>query len=126
MAEKHTTLDQLKKLALRGKADVVARVNQLIQLMIEALESMEHHGFTVTLPASNWSDRVQTVQHDSLLADSIYWYLLLGTDADSYAVCSESGISADNITTNGEMTFHCLSTPESDLTVYILRLEVEL
>ena len=38
--------------------------------------------------------------------------------------CGDTGIRADNITTNGEATFHCEITPENDLTVNILRLEV--
>jgi len=109
MAEKLTTIDQLKKLALRTKADSAARVSELAEMIAAGLEDAQI-GFTVTLPAANWSGRAQTVQHESFLADSNYWYLVCG--------------DADNITTNGEATFHCEITPENDLTVNILRLEV--
>lgn len=79
---------------------------------------------TVTLPAENWSGRAQTVQDESLLADSKYWYIVCA-DADCFMAASETGVKADNITVDGQITFHCEVTPVEDLTLYILRLEVE-
>lgn len=38
---------------------------------------------------------------------------------------SETGVKADNITTDGQITFRCEVTPVENLTLYILRLEVE-
>lgn len=61
MAEKLTTIDQLKKLALRTKADSAARVSELAEMIAAGLEDAQI-GFTVTLPAANWSGRAQTVQ----------------------------------------------------------------
>ena len=46
MAEKHTTLEQLKQSALRGKAEVLA-------LLIDALGGVQV-GMTITLPADSW------------------------------------------------------------------------
>ena len=69
MAEKLTTIDQLKKLALRTKADSAARISELAEMIAAGLEDAQI-GFTVTLPAANWSGRAQTVQHESFLADS--------------------------------------------------------
>ena len=74
MAEKLTTIAQLKKQALMSKADSAARVAELAELMAAGLEDSQI-GFTVTLPAANWNGRVQTVKHKSLLADSSYWYV---------------------------------------------------
>lgn len=124
MAEKITTLDQLKLLALRGKADSEAQIAKLAKLVVAGLEDALHVGITVTLPAANWSGRAQTVQHESLLANENYWYFICG-DADCFMDCCDTGIKADNITVDGQVTFHCEITPETDLTVNILRLEVE-
>ena len=124
MAEKITTLDQLKLLALRGKADSEAQIAKLAKLVVAGLEDALHAGITVTLPAANWSGRAQTVQHESLLANENYWYFICG-DADCFMDCCDTGIKADNITVDGQVTFHCEITPETDLTVNILRLEVE-
>ena len=124
MAEKITTLDQLKRLAIRGKADSAAQISQLATLVVAALEDAQHTGITVTLPAANWSGRAQTVKDESFLADRHYWYFVCG-DADCFMDCCETGIKAGNVTKNGEMTFRCEVTPDVDLTVNVLRLEVE-
>jgi hypothetical protein len=125
MAEKHVTLKQLQMLAERALADSTSRVAELAKLVVQGLREVDHVSITVTLPAADWSDREQTIQNDSLLASSEYWYLMLGCDADNFADCSEACITADNITEDGKITFHCMATPEVDLTVYILRLEVD-
>ena len=121
MAEKKiSTVEQLKLLALRAKADSAARIAALAALVADGYG----HLITVTLPAANWSGRAQTVQHESFLADSNYWYLVCG-DADCYMDCSDTGIKADNVVKDGEIMFRCEVTPDIDLTVNILRLEVE-
>ena len=125
MAEKQlTTIEQLRALAERGKQDTLIRINELLDSMIPLLESAQHTGITVTLPTENWSGRAQTVQDESLLADSKYWYIVCA-DADCFMAASETGVKADNITVDGQITFHCEVTPVEDLTLYILRLEVE-
>lgn len=65
----------------------------------------------------------QTVAHASLLADSNYIYLV-GADAGTRNVYDSYGVSADNVTTSGRMTFRCDTTPTVDLSVFIIRLEV--
>ena len=111
MAEnnKLTSLGQLRKLAERALLDSQSRISEVLELMIPLLESAQHTGITVTLPAENWNGRAQTVQDKSFLVDEKYWYI----------VC------ADNITVDGQATFRCEVTPVEDLTIYILRLEVE-
>jgi hypothetical protein len=125
MAEnKHATLDQLKMLAQRGKANSAALISELALLVADGFEASKHVGMTVTLPADKWDGRSQTIQDSFLVADSKYWYFQCG-DADSFTDCCECGIKADNVTVDGEMTFRCEVTPETDLIVNILRLEVE-
>lgn len=124
MAEKMTTVAQLKKAILMGKADSAARIAELAELIAGGLEDVQHNLVTVTLPALEWSGRAQTVNNESFLADSNYVYLI-GGDAECLTAYSDAGIRADNITKNGQATFHCEITPENDLTANILRLEVE-
>lgn len=125
MAEKKlTTMGQLRALAEKGKLDTLTRIDALLEVITPLLESAQHTGITVTLPAENWSGRAQTVQDESLLADSKYWYIVCA-DADCFMAASETGVKADNITVDGQITFHCEVTPVEDLTLYILRLEVE-
>ena len=125
MAEKKiTTLEQLRALAEKGKLDTLTRVNEILESVVPLLESAQHTGITVTLPAENWSGRAQTVQDESLLANGNYWYIVCA-DTDCFMAANENGVKADNITIDGQITFRCEITPVENLTIYILRLEVE-
>ena len=124
MAEKVNTLNQLRELALRGKSYSDARIAELAALILAGLEDVQHNGITITLPAANWNGRAQTVRNEFLLADENYWYFVCG-DADCFVDYSNTGVKANNIAVNGEITFRCEITPDVDLTVNILRLEVE-
>ena len=116
MAEKKlTTVEQLKMLAFRNKADSAARIAELSELIAVGLEEVSPIGISIILPAANWSSGVQTVSHPDFLADSRYWYLVCGKD-----------VSADDITADGKIVFRCEAAPETDLTVHIIRLEVEI
>lgn len=79
--------------------------------------------YPVEFAAANWSGGAQTVAHASLLADSNYIYLV-GADAGTRNVYDSYGVSAGNVTTSGQMTFRCDTTPTVDLSVFIIRLEV--
>lgn len=121
MAEKKiSTVEQLKLLALRAKADSAARIAALAALVVNGYG----HLITVTLPAANWSGRVQKIEHESLLANSGYCYFVCG-DADCFTDCCDTGIRADDVTVDGEITIRCEIMPDIDLTVNILRLEVK-
>ena len=86
MAEKKiSTVEQLKLLALRAKADSAARIAALAALVADGYG----HLITVTLPAANWSGRAQKIEHGSLLANSGYCYFVCG-DADCYMDCSDT------------------------------------
>lgn len=78
--------------------------------------------FSVTLSASGWSGKAQTVS-DSRFATSGYAYVVR-PDAGSFNAYVEAMVYADNITTAGKMTFHCDDVPAANLTVNILRTEV--
>lgn len=117
MAEKHTTLAQMRLSALRTKSEVLA-------LLVDAFEGVQV-GMTITLPANSWDGRAQTIQNEKFLADSHYFYFT-GADAACYLEAGDAGIRADNVTVDGQMTFHCEVQPENDLTIHILRLEAEL
>lgn len=117
MAEKHTTLAQLRINALRTKSEVLA-------LLVDAFEGVQV-GMTITLPANGWSGRAQTIQDARFLANNNYFYVV-SPDPDSLSEASETGVKANNVTVNGQLTFNCEVTPESDLTIHILRLEVEI
>lgn len=103
MAEKHTTLNQFKKLSLK-----------LQERLTKGLEKVQHIRFTVTLPAANWDGGAQTVSNESLLANGKYCYFVYG----------KIGVDAENITSDGQITFQCEDTPDRDLTVTIIRLEI--
>lgn len=75
--------------------------------------------FTVTLTAAGWSNNAQTVSNANFLASG-YGYIVTPASA-SFADYAEAVIYADNVTTDGSMTFHCTTAPSSDLTVNILR-----
>lgn len=75
--------------------------------------------FTVTLDDASWSNNVQTVSNVNFLASG-YGYIVTPASA-SFADYAAAVIYADNVTTDGSMTFHCSTAPSSDLTVNILR-----
>lgn len=126
MAEqKATSFDQLKMLAVRAKNDSASQISALAELVAAGLEEVQHVGISVSLPAAEWSSGAQTVTHASLLADSNYFYYV-GPDADSRKIYDSFGVTADNVTTDGQMVFRCESVPTSDLHVHILRLEVDM
>ena len=77
--------------------------------------------FTVTLSASGWSGKAQTVSDARFLTGN-YAYSV-APDSGSFAAYGESVIYADNVTTAGQMQFHCGEVPTADLTVNILRME---
>ena len=77
--------------------------------------------FTVTLTAAGWSGSAQTVSSENFAASG-YAYTVAPASG-SFAAYASALIYADDVTTAGEMTFHCGETPTEDLTVNILRTE---
>ncbi|MCI8915425.1 MAG: hypothetical protein HFF26_01970 [Oscillospiraceae bacterium] len=78
---------------------------------------------TITLAADGWSGGVQTVYDPGLLARG-YGYIPAPGKAgfEAYAACM---VRADDVETDGEITFRCGEVPGEDLRVNIMRIEVE-
>lgn len=75
--------------------------------------------FTVTLTTSGWSNKAQTIGNANFVPSG-YSYIVSPASA-SFLAYGEAQVYADNVTTNGQMTFHCEDTPSSALTVNIVR-----
>lgn len=79
--------------------------------------------FSLTLPAAGWADNAQTVEDENLIVSG-YDYIP-GPAAASYDAYTDAGVHADDLTTDGRITFRCIEVPEADLTVNFLRIEVD-
>ncbi len=77
---------------------------------------------TLSLPAAGWIDNEQTVQNPSLVAEG-YSYIL-SPEPSSLLAYAAVFVYADDVTTDGQITFHAAQAPETDLTVTITRIEV--
>lgn len=86
----------------------------------ESLEASE--SFTVSLPLSAWSENAQTVSNVKFVASG-FSYFVSASPSDTLDY-GESVIYADNVTTDGSMTFHCVDLPVRDLTVNIVKVAV--
>lgn len=78
---------------------------------------------SVSLPASGWTGNTQTVSDANLLT-GLYAYVVTPAP-DSHYEYASCMIRAADITTAGQITFTAEETPANDLTVSILRIEVE-
>lgn len=81
---------------------------------------------TLVLLVDGWDEtmKTQTLTDPLLKASAAYRYLV-GASTSELNAFSTAGIRADDITMNGEITFHCEVVPETDLTVEIIRMEVK-
>lgn len=77
----------------------------------------------VTLSSDGWSENSQTVSNDYFLSDG-YFYLAIPSK-DSTSDYAAFGIEPEDVTSNGSMTFTCDEVPDIELTVNIVRLEVQ-
>lgn len=76
--------------------------------------------FTVTLTAAGWSDNSQTISNEKFMSAG-YAYTVAPASG-SFANYAEAMIYADDVTTDGQMVFHCDSVPTENLTVNIVRM----
>ena len=79
--------------------------------------------FDIKLLADGWADGAQTVSDARFLSAERYNYIV-GPASESYLDYVECVVRAEDVTTDGGMTFHCDADPDGELTVHILRLEV--
>lgn len=75
--------------------------------------------FTVTLAAADWSNNEQTL-HSSYFVTVGYGFIV-SPASSSFADYANALIYADNVTSAGQMTFHCTNVPTVDLTVNVIR-----
>lgn len=76
--------------------------------------------FTVTLTAAGWSDNAQTISNEKFVSAG-YAYTVAPAPS-SFTNYAEAMIYADDVTTDGQMVFHCNSVPNENLTVNIVRM----
>ena len=76
--------------------------------------------FTVTLTKAGWADNAQTISNANFLSAG-YAYTVAPASG-SFANYADAMVYADDVTTNGQMVFHCDSAPTADLTVNIVRM----
>lgn len=75
--------------------------------------------FTVELKSASWSNNTQTVNNNNFIADG-YAFIVSPSSAD-YSAYTSAQIYADDVSTDGQMTFYCNTTPTGDITVNIVR-----
>ena len=85
-------------------------------------KGMAADSFTMSLPASGWSGNAQTVSHAKLAKEG-YAYIMQPAGG-SYGAYSAAEIYADDVTVDGQITFHCAATPTTNVTVNVLKVEV--
>ena len=76
--------------------------------------------FTVILASASWSSLAQTVSNANFITSG-YAYIV-SPESGSFLNYGTAQICADDVTTTGQMTFHCVEAPSSDLTVNITRM----
>lgn len=79
--------------------------------------------FTVTLPSANWSAGVQTISNANFLVGD-YCYMVYASPSSTYA-WQDSDVYADDVTTAGQMVFHCDVTPSADIVANVIRLVID-
>lgn len=79
------------------------------------------HVFTITLLASSWSSKTQTITNSKFIASG-YSYII-SPASNSFGAYVESQIYASDITTDGRAVFNCSTVPTTDLVVNVTRME---
>ena len=75
--------------------------------------------FSITLAAADWSSNEQTITNAYFV--TVGYGFIVSPDSSSFADYARAVIYADDVTSAGQMTFHCTNTPSTDLTVNIIR-----
>lgn len=110
---------QMDGTASTGSANALSRSDHIHPTDISRAAVADFVSFTVTLASSSWSSNQQTVSNANFIASG-YAYIVSPASA-SFVDYGTAQIYADNVTTNGQMTFHCEDVPSSALTVNIVR-----
>lgn len=73
----------------------------------------------ITLTAAGWASNEQTISNAFFASGFVF---LAEPVQASKADYGSAGVYADDVTTSGQLTFHCTTSPSSDLTVNIVRI----
>ena len=79
--------------------------------------------FTASLPSASWSGNELTVSNADFIASG-YEYIVTASPDDTLD-WQDANVYAEDVTTDGSMTFVCDTEPTSDLTANILRVKVQ-
>ena len=102
-----------------GSSNSFAREDHIHPTDTSRAKASDFEAFTVTLSTSSWSTNVQTVSDAKFIASG-YAYMV-SPSSSSFIEYGEAQIYADDVSTDGQMTFHCVDEPSSALTVNIVR-----
>ena len=102
-----------------SQTDMTTAQGNITSLQSGKADANAFKGFTVTLSSSGWSSNAQTVSDEKFIASG-YSYIV-SPASSSFADYASAQIYADDVSTNGQMTFHCTDVPSSNLTVNIVR-----
>ena len=102
-----------------GTATKYAREDHVHPTDTSRATKADFTSFTITLASASWSSNAQTVSNANFIASG-YAYIVSPASA-SFSDYGNAQIYADDVTTTGQMTFHCSSVPSSNLTVNIAR-----
>ena len=92
-----------------------------LKALIDAITVPKAEIFSVSLPASGWSNNAQTVSHAMLKATG-YGYIY-NPDETSYGAYVSALVRCGDVVTDGQVTFYCDETPTEDITVDFMRSE---
>lgn len=110
---------QMDGTASRGSASTYARSDHVHPKDTSKANASDFTAFTVTLASASWSNNAQTVSDAKFIASG-YAYIVSPGSA-SFTAYGEAQIYADDVSTAGQMTFHCADVPTSNLTVNVVR-----
>ena len=116
MKYKDPTTGEVKKVGA-PKVDTYTKTETDTLLQKKAEKSV---AFTVALTAAGWADNVQTISNEKFL--SAEYAYTVAPASGSFADYADAMVYADDVTTDGQMAFHCDSAPTEDLTVNIVRM----
>lgn len=102
-----------------GTATKYAREDHVHPTDTSRATKADFTSFTITLASASWSSDAQTVSNANFIASG-YAYIVSPASA-SFSDYGTAQIYADDVTTDGSMTFHCADEPSSNLTVNIVR-----
>lgn len=116
--EPATEVPLMDSVADVGSSEKYAREDHIHPTDTSKADLSDFKAFTITLSSSSWSSNQQTVSNANFLASG-YAYIV-SPSSSNFSDYTEAQIYADDVSTDGYMTFHCDDVPTSNLTVNIV------